>query len=141
MTDGTTPTPPAPATAGLDDLQFLAMFHYSVGAMAAMVALVPALHLFVVTSMTPAGAPVDTFTVRLFGEPGAAVLAGFLLVFGLALGGLLIAAGMKMAKGRDLRFCIFASALGFLFVPFGTMLGLVTLPLLRKPSMRVHFSS
>ncbi|MEZ5313610.1 MAG: hypothetical protein R2862_08145 [Thermoanaerobaculia bacterium] len=39
---------------------------------------------------------------------------GFLLVFGIALGGLLVVAGTKMAKGRHLRFCIFASVLGSL---------------------------
>ncbi|MGE0640898.1 MAG: hypothetical protein AB7G12_00940 [Thermoanaerobaculia bacterium] len=140
MTDGSVTPPSDPHPAGLDDLQFLAMFHYSIGAMAAMVALVPALHLFVVTSLTAAGEPVDSVLVQLLGENGAAVMAGFLLVFGIALGGLLVAAGMKMAKGRHLRFCIFASVLGLLFVPFGTMLGLVTLPLLRRPALRALFS-
>jgi hypothetical protein len=124
-----------------DDLQFLAMFHYAIGAMAGMVALVPALHLFVATSLTPEGEPIDQILVRLFGETGAAVAAGLFLVLTLTLGGLLIAAGLGLARRRSYRFCRFASALGALFVPFGTLLAAVTLPLLDRPSTRELFTS
>lgn len=122
-----------------DELQLLSMFQYAVGIMAGMVALVPALHLFVAVAMTPAGEPVDALIVQLLGERGAAVAVGFLLVLGFALGGLLIAAGLQMSRGRHLRFCLFASAAGCLFPPFGTLLGAITLPLLRKPSTRALF--
>ena len=96
-----------------DELQFLAMFHYAVGAMAAMVALVPSLHLFVVTSLTPEGQPIDALLVRLFGERGAAACAGLLLVLGFTLGGLLIAAGLGLARCRNYRLCRTASILGY----------------------------
>lgn len=128
------------ASEDLDDFQFLAMFHYAIGAMAGMLALVPALHLFVVTSLTPEGEPVDAVTVRLFGENGAAVVAGLLFVLGMALCGLLIAAGTRMARGKNLRFCLFASILGCLFIPFGTMLGIVTIPRLQNPKTRALFT-
>jgi hypothetical protein len=124
-----------------DDLQFLAMFHYAVGAMAGMVALVPALHLFVAVSLTSEGEPVDQILVRLFGETGAAVAAALLFVAGFALGGLLVAAGLGLARRRSYRFCRFASALGALFVPFGTLLAAVTLPVLGRPATRALFTS
>lgn len=124
-----------------DDLQFLAMFHYAVGAMAGMVSLVPALHLYVVATLTPEGQPIDSLLARLFGEHGAAAAVGVLLVVGMALGGLLIAAGLGLARCRNYRFCRFASALGALFVPFGTLLAAVTLPLLGRPATRALFSS
>ena len=101
-----------------DDLQFLAMFHYAVGAMACMVSLVPALGLFVVTSLTPEGQPIDALLVRLFGERGAAFAAGFLLVALATLGGLLIAAGLNLMRLRNHRFCVVASTLGCLFDPW-----------------------
>jgi hypothetical protein len=126
-------------SAGRDDLQFLAMFHYAVGAMAAMVSLVPALGLFVTTELTPAGEPIDALLVKLFGELGAAVAAGLLLVAGATLGGLLIAAGLNLMRCRNHRFCVVASMLGCLFVPFGSLLGAVTLPLLKRPATRALF--
>ena len=122
-----------------DNLQFLAMFHYAIGAMSGMVSLVPALGLFVVSSLTPPGTPVDSILVRLFGERGAAVTAGLLLVAGMALGALLVAEGFYLSRCRNYRFCRAVSLLGCLFIPFGTMLGAVTLPLLSRPATRELF--
>ena len=124
-----------------DDLQLLAMFHYAIGAMAAMVSVVPALHLFVATSLTPAGAPVDALLVRLWGERGAAFAAGFLFVLASALGGLLIASGVNLVRRRNYRFCLFAALVGCLFIPFGTLLGVVTVSLLQRPAARALFAS
>ena len=124
---------------GRDDLQFLAMFHFAIGAMAAMVALVPALGLFVATSLAAPGEPVDAFLVRVFGEPGAAIAAGLLLVLGMTLGGLLVAEGFYLLRLRNLRFCRFVSTLGLFFVPFGTLLGAVTLFVLSKPATQAQF--
>ena len=124
---------------GRDDLQFLAMFHFAIGAMAALVSLVPALALFVSTSLAAQGQPVDMLLVRLFGEPGAAIAAGLLLVIGMALGALLVAEGFHLMRLRRLRFCRFVSTLGLFFVPFGTMLGLVTLLVLARPTTQAQF--
>lgn len=124
-----------------DDLQFLAMFHYAIGAMAGMVALVPALALYVQTMITPEGEPIDSVLVQLLGERGAAAFAGLFLVALATLGGLLIAAGAGLARCRRYRFCRAASRAGALFVPFGSLLAAVTLPLLAKPETRELFSS
>jgi len=125
---------------GRDDLQFLAMFHFAIGAMAAMVSLVPALGLFVSTSLAAEGVPVDALLVRLFGEAGAAIAAGLLLVVGMTLGALLVAEGFYLLRLRNFRFCRFVSTLGLFFVPFGTLLGAVTLVVLSKPATQAQFS-
>jgi hypothetical protein len=39
------------------------------------------------------------------------------------------------------RYCVFSSALLCLFVPFGTLLGAITLPRLLDPKSRAGFSS
>lgn len=124
-----------------DQLQFLALFHYAVGVMAGMVSLVPALHLYVVTSLTAEGEAIDSLLVHLFGEGGAAAAVGALLVLGMALGGMLIACGLGLARCRHYRFCRVASGVGALFVPAGTLLAAVTLPLLSRPATRALFSS
>ncbi len=123
-----------------DDLQFLAMFHYAIGAMAAMVALVPSLLLFVATSLTPAGQPIDSLLVAWLGERGAAVGAGVLLVLGFAVGGLLVAAGFGLARLRHYRLCLGAAIAGCFFPPFGTILGAVTIPRLLRPETRASFA-
>lgn len=130
-----------PGAADRDELQFLAMFHYAVGAMAAMVSLVPALQLFVAANLTPEGEPIDSILVRLFGERGAAAAAGVLLVLGFALGGLLIAAGHGLARCRSYRLCRTASIFGIFFPPFGTALGMYTLSRLLRPETRALFLS
>ena len=124
---------------GRDDLQFLAMFHFAIGAMAALVSLVPALGLFVSTSLAAPGQPVDMLLVRLFGEAGGAVAAGLLLVVGMTLGALLVAEGFHLMRLRNLRFCRLVSTIGLVFVPFGTLLGAVTLVVLSRPATQAEF--
>jgi hypothetical protein len=124
-----------------DDLEFLAMFHYAIGAMAGLVSLVLPLHLYVATSLTPEGEAIDHLLVKLFGESGAAIFAGLVFVACMTLGGLLIATGLGLARRRNYRFCRFGSIVGALFIPFGTLLASVTLPLLGRPSTRELFTS
>jgi hypothetical protein len=77
--------------------------------------------------------------VRLFGESGAAIAAGLLLVLGMTLGGLLVAEGFHLMRLGSYRFCRFVSMVGLLFVPFGTALGAVTLAALARPATRAQF--
>ena len=127
--------------AGRDDLQFLAMFHFAIGAMAGLVSLVPPLSLFVTTSLAAPGEPVDMVLVHVFGETGAAVAAGLLLVLGMTLGGLLVAEGLHLMRLTGYRFCRLVSTIGLFFVPFGTALGAVTLVALSRPDTRRQFKS
>ena len=124
-----------------DALDVLAYFHFAIGALAAMVSLIPAVYLFVSYSL------IDPAT-----EPSAGVQAGESLPFavvalailalacGLGTGALLAAAGRFLQLRRRWAFCRAASIVGCLFVPFGTLLGATTLVILTRPEVRQQFS-
>ena len=124
-----------------DQLQLLAFFHYAVGAMIAMVAVVP-----LVLSAVGAqiASPGGDETIRTQGarvtEIASFGCAAALLVAGLAVGGAVAFAGRCLMERRRHRFCLFAAALACLFFPIGTALGAVTLSLLLAPDVRALFA-
>ena len=123
-----------------EHLQFLGMMHYLAGGLAMMLALVPALHLYVGALLASSGAPVDSWITRTLGYGLGAWVAGAVLVFGFALGVWLAVAGFHLGRCHRYRFCLAAAWAGCLFVPFGTGLAAITIPLLKRPSVRALFT-
>jgi hypothetical protein len=123
-----------------EHLQFLSMFFYAVGALAAMLSLVPALALFVATSVRQPGEPIAFALAGLFGPAGAAVAVGVVLVAGFTLFVLMARAGFLLARCRRYRYCVAVARAACLFVPAGTLLGLVTLPILKRPATQRLFT-
>jgi len=123
-----------------EHLQFLSMFFYAVGALAAMLSLVPALALFVALSVRRPGEPIAFVLATLLGPTGATVAVGVVLVAGFTLFVLMARAGFLLARCRSYRFCRAVSRAACLFVPIGTLLGDVTLPILRRPATQGLFT-
>lgn len=90
-----------------EHLQFLSMFFHAVGALAAMVSLVPALGLFVAVSVHQAGEPIPFALAAALGLPAASVLAGILLAAGFTLFILMARAGILLARCQRYRFCLY----------------------------------
>ena len=63
-----------------EHLQFLSMFFFAVGALAAMVSLVPALGLFVAASLRQPGEPLSFPLAERLGLPLAGAVAGLSLI-------------------------------------------------------------
>lgn len=124
-----------------EHLQFLGMMHYLAGGLAMMLSLVPALHLYVGALLASSGQPIDSWITRILGFGFGAWVAGALLVFGFTLGVWLAIAGFHLARCKRYRLCRAVSWAGCLFLPFGTALGAMTLPLLARPSVRALFSN
>ena len=123
-----------------DSLQILSFFHYAVGALLVMVALVPfALHL-VGSAMSD---PAAEAGVREQGERFATLFSSGCVAVALAaglIGGLIaVWTGHNLARRRSFRHCLAGASLECLFVPAGTILGAVTLALLLRPGARSHF--
>lgn len=123
-----------------DSLEILSLFHYAVGALLFMIALVPfALHLVGSAMADPAAVE----SVRRDGErvssrftPGCAAVA---IAVG-ALGGAGIGrTGYDLARRRRYRRCLAAAGLECLFVPAGTFLGAATIWMLLRPEIRSLF--
>jgi len=120
-------------------LKLLSVFHYVVGGLAAFFACFPIIHLILGIAML-AGA---------FADKGPPAFAGVLLIMiatvvillGWTLAICLIIAGCNLAKRRRYMFCLVMAAIACIFMPFGTVLGVFTIIVLMRPSVKELFES
>jgi hypothetical protein len=124
-----------------EHLQFLSMFFYAVGALAAMMTLIPALGLFLAAEMQQPGEPLPFALAERLGLAAAAVASGALLLAGLLLFILMTRAGMLLRRCQGYRFCLAVAWAACLFVPIGTLLGAVTISILRRPATQRLFAT
>lgn len=134
-------TSPAPGAAG-DSFQILGYFHVALGFMIGMVSLLPALMIWIGRSISEPAAEGYVYTegARATAMAGY-VVAGAALVVGLAAAAAVVLGGIRLARRTNWRYCVFSSALLCLFVPFGTLLGGLTLARLLDPKTRAIFPS
>jgi hypothetical protein len=75
------------------------------------------------------------------------ILSGGFLIFAvlvvilesLALTGLMVASGLKLRRRTSRTFCLAAAGIECLWTPFGTVLGILTIVLLMKDSVKALF--
>ncbi len=124
-------------------LRLLAVFHYVVGGLVALFALVPIVQLVFVLVFLFAPHLVENGQ-----EPPPAFVGWFLVAFfsvfillGLALAALVLAAGRSLARRRNHLFCLVVAGVECLFMPLGTVLGVLTIVLLMKDSVKDLFAA
>lgn len=116
-------------------LKLLSIFHYVVGGLAGLFACLPLIHFSIGIAML-VGA-ID----------GAPAFAGVILVLfamafilsGWTLAVCLIIAGRNLAQRRHYMFCLVMAAIACIFMPFGTVLGVFTIIVLMRPSVKELF--
>jgi hypothetical protein len=125
-------------------LDLLAVFHYVVGGITAFFACIPIIHviigIFILINpdmMEPRG---DPFPASLCGLifiifPGAMVLGGWSLAV------CVIVAGRFLARRKHHQFCLVVAGIECIFVPIGTILGIFTIIVLMRESVREIFSA
>ena len=125
----------------LEHLRLLSIFHYVVGGMIALFSCIPIIH--VVLGIVMVAAP------AVFG-PGAQrpppfigflfiVIGGGIILFGWTLAALVIFAGRCLAQHTRYVYCLVIAALSCLFMPVGTVLGVFTIIVLMRPSVKGLF--
>jgi hypothetical protein len=117
-------------------LTLLSVFHYVVGGLAGLFACFPLIHLTIgIAMLTGAidGAPV--FVGMLF-----AMFAILVILAGWTLAICLIIAGRNLARHRHYTFCLVIAAISCTFMPFGTVLGIFTIIVLMRPSVKELFA-
>ncbi len=129
-----------PIDRDLDHLRLLAIFHYVWAALVALTCL------FYVVSMFIGGALIVGGAASKEGGD-AAVVGGFLiavyglvLVLSIAYGICVFLAGRNLQRQRSRIFCMVIAALTCLSIPLGTVLGVFTLVVLSRDSVRARFS-
>jgi len=128
-----------------EHLRLLSAFHYVLGGLMALASFLPGVHLAFGVLMV---------TGRLGAEraaPGAAALgsailgwffiglAALVILCGLALATSLLLAGAWLARRRHYLFCLGVAGTACALVPFGTALGIFTILVLARDSVRAEF--
>ena len=129
-----------------DHLRLLSIFHYIVGGLGALFACFPILHLGM--GLAFIFAPHQMTNGNRDGSPEAmavmgwffVVFAGLAILLGWTFAVCLILAGRFLARRRHYTFCFVMAAVSCIFMPFGTILGVFTIIVLLRPSVKELFS-
>ena len=124
-------------------LTILSVFHYVVGGLKALAACIPCIHFglgWVMVFAPLFSGEAEALPVTLVGAVFVAV-AGLLILVGWALALCMIYAGRCLAERRRYTFCLIIAGIECIFIPFGTILGVFTIIVLTRPSVREMFSS
>ena len=124
-----------------DHLRLLSIFHYVIGGVVGLFSLFPLIHLAVgIAILTGAFDDVEQ------GSPPPAVI-GWLFVLlplvfilmGLSLAICIAVAGRKISQRTGHLYCLVIAGLECFFMPFGTVLGVLTILVLVRPSVKILF--
>lgn len=121
-------------------LKLLSIFHYVVGAMTAVFACFPLIHLAIGIAMLCGAfegkdAPPKFLGLLLIIFPGIIMLCGWAMAI------CIIVAGKKLARYQARTYCLVIAAIECVFMPFGTILGVFTIIVLMKDSVKELFSA
>ncbi len=127
-----------------EHLRLLSIFHYVVAGLGALFACFPVIHLVMglVMVFSPSSfephRPHEAETLRVVGIVFIAV-ATLIILAGWTLAACVLAAGRCLARRRRYTFCVVIAAIQCLMVPFGTVLGVFTIIVLMRPSVKPLF--
>lgn len=132
----------ADPAAQADELNVLSYFHYAMGILVGMLALVPGVFLFTARELAPRSGETLVLTdgARATGAV-TTLLVALLITAGIATGALIGWGGRCLARRRRWRVCVVTSFVACLFVPLGTLLGGITLSYLTRREIRALFTS
>lgn len=125
-----------------DHLRLLAIFHFVCAGLVALCACLPLIHLALGAMML--------FAPEIFGpgkgEPPRIIgllfvlIAGLFIALGWTLAGLLAWAGRCLQRRKAYTFCLVMAAIACVFMPLGTVLGVFTILVLMRPTVKVLFN-
>ena len=128
-------------------LDLLSTFHYVVGGLVGLMACFPIIHLIIGISIVTGSlveranmqsVPPD-FPSAMFGWLFI-ILSSLFILFGLTMAVLIVIAGKKLKQRRAYTYCLVIAGIECLFMPFGTVLGIFTIVVLMRNSVKVLFT-
>ncbi len=124
-----------------EHLQLLAIFHYIVAALAGLFSLFPVYHFFLGLRMLAGhlvrGRAPDPFTAIMGWM--FVFFAGFAMICGMAYAVSMAVAAANLTQRRHYTFCLVMACISCLLMPVGTILGVLTIIVLLRPSVRQRF--
>ncbi|MCH9650176.1 MAG: hypothetical protein K0U98_18205 [Deltaproteobacteria bacterium] len=122
----------------LEHLRLLSIFYYVLAAFTAVGSLLPLFYLTFGLAMATGHLDGADEGSRLFGWFIVTFAALFIAV-GLALASCLAVAGKKLARQESYTFCLVIAGVSCILMPFGTILGVITIIVLMQGSVRELF--
>ena len=126
-----------------DHLRLLSIFHYVVAGLAGLFALFPIFHLVfgLFLILAPAkfagkGEPPPAFIGWIF-----VTFAAVFITIGWVLAAFVLTAGRFLAKRKHYMFCLMMGGVECIFMPFGTVLGVFTIIVLMRESVKPLFAA
>jgi len=121
-----------------EHLKLLSIFHYVVGGIAGFFACIPVIHLIMgiamLTGSFRGGPPV--FFGLLF-----VMMSLTFITLGWTLAICLIVSGRRLARRKCYKFCFAIACISCAFMPYGTVLGVFTIIVLMRPSVKELFAA
>jgi hypothetical protein len=125
-----------------EPLQLLSIFHYVVGGLMALFSCIPIIHLamglfFIIAPkrLGPGAQLPPAFIGWVF-----VILASVLIFVGWTLAVLILVAGRFIARRKHYMFCLVMACVECVFLPFGTVLGVFTILVLIRSSVKELFA-
>ncbi|MGQ0637081.1 MAG: hypothetical protein ACT4QC_20925 [Planctomycetaceae bacterium] len=125
----------------LQQLNLLAIFHYVVAGIAVLLGSVPIIHVAIGIALLSGAFPQkpderfpETLVGAFFVACGALAIV---MAWSLAVG--MFLAGRRLKQHRKYMFCLVIAGVECLLMPFGTVLGVFTLIVLQRPSVKRLF--
>jgi hypothetical protein len=126
----------------IKNLDLLSLFHYILGGITALFACIPFLHVFIGLAMISGkffeeanGSAPPPFIGWLF------VIMGLVFILlGWCLALFMVVTGKKLKSRKNRMFCMVVAGVECIFMPFGTVLGVLTLIVLNKDSIKEIFA-
>ena len=128
-----------------EHLQLLAIFHYVVAGLAALFSFFPLLYttvgaVFIFAARHGTAKPGEDLPPEFLGWIFA-VLGSLLFLIGIAMAICILIAGRSLALRKRYSFAFVMACIECLFIPFGTILGVFTIVVLSRESVRELFST
>ena len=124
----------------LEQLKLLSIFHYVVAGLAGLFSLIPVIHLFIGVGLATGALETGDAGARAIGWFFVALAAAFILA-GFTYAVCLAFAGRFLAQQRSYTFCLVMAAVSCAFMPFGTVLGVFTIIVLLRESVKALFQA
>jgi hypothetical protein len=128
-----------------EHLRLLAIFHYVVAGLAVLFSFFPLLYttigaIFIFAARHGTARPGEELPPEFLGWIFA-VIGSVLFLIGLAMAICILIAGRSLAHCERYSFALVMACIECVFVPFGTILGVFTIVVLSRESVRVLFST
>ena len=123
-----------------EHLKLLSIFHYVVGGLAALVSCFPVLHLTIGIAIACGVLEGADGPPRVVGWLFI-VPAAIIILVGWTLAVCILVAGKKLARHEARTYCLVIAGIECLFMPVGTVLGVFTIIVLTRESVRQVFSA